>query len=157
MRVGTRATPLEVSGTTEDHPHACGDKLFAKLVIAPLGGSSPCVWGQEPICIIIPSSFRIIPMRVGTSCPHVRACCARRDHPHACGDKTYPTPTFTTSEGSSPCVWGQDCGIISVSFVLRIIPMRVGTRLRVAGCHCRSWDHPHACGDKVPFPLHQVI
>ena len=24
----------------------------------------------------------------------------------------------------------------------------MGTRLRVAGCHCRSWDHPHAYGDK---------
>ena len=27
--------------------------------------------------------------------------------------------------------------------------MRVGTSLHTACCRCRSWDHPHACGDKT--------
>ena len=87
MRVGTRSAWDNAMWINKDHPHACGDK-FAKTSHqqTPLG-SSPCVWGQAHKRLKKPVGLRIIPMRVGTSCPCVRACCARQDHPHACGDK----------------------------------------------------------------------
>ena len=53
MRVGTSLQVLKYALRTEDHPHACGDKFPANEVIAPAGGSSPCVWGQEKIVILL--------------------------------------------------------------------------------------------------------
>ena len=50
--------------------------------------------------------------------------------------------------GSSPRVWGQARIPSDGKQSIRIIPTRVGTSLHTACCHCRSGDHPHACGDK---------
>ena len=45
-------------------------------------------------------------------------------------------------------MWGQVFYALVVSFFCRIIPTRVGTRLRKAFSRTLQWDHPHACGDK---------
>ena len=45
-------------------------------------------------------------------------------------------------------MWGQDVIIALISFVLRIIPTRVGTSLETNAEYCTAEDHPHACGDK---------
>ena len=50
----------------EDHPHACGDKLYNAFSLHLYIGSSPCVWGQVTVRSVAFSSDRIIPMRVGT-------------------------------------------------------------------------------------------
>ena len=51
--------------------------------------------------------------------------------------------------GSSPRVWGQAGTVKDEGTITGIIPTRVGTR----SCHrkqaVKSWDHPHACGDKT--------
>ena len=66
-RVGTSLTWLGSDDVSEDHPHACGDKLKINFYSAWNTGSSPRVWGQARL------SFRnycwcgIIPTRVGTS------------------------------------------------------------------------------------------
>ena len=66
-RVGTRRKHSAKYPSSQDHPHACGDKirLLAKHFL-PLG-SSPRVWGQ-----VVLSAKNTSPIR---------------DHPHACGDK----------------------------------------------------------------------
>ena len=92
---------------TTDHPHACGDKMTFLSCRKHFKGSSPCVWGQDLTALISQCVLRIIPMRVGTSCPCVRACCARQDHPHACGDKFCAFDVTAMYPGSSPRVWGQ--------------------------------------------------
>ena len=67
MRVGTRSSIDHLHRRVKDHPHACGDKLFAlKSSILPMG-SSPCVWGQVLTSVKTCTIIRIIPMRVGTS------------------------------------------------------------------------------------------
>ena len=70
---------------------------------------------------------RIIPTRMGTSCPCVRAGCARRDHPHAYGDKHAEVNQKFGSKGSSPRVWGQAVRQAQSCHMNRIIPTRMGT------------------------------
>ena len=77
----------------------------------------------------------------------------RRDHPHACGDKTAIPIRTGTSVGSSPRVWRQVHCAFSYNSSQRIIPTRVRTRLYHRTFNLSIGDHPHACGDK----LHRLI
>ena len=90
-------------------------------------------------------------MRVGTSNPLLRAPQDAWDHPHACGDKTHPEMRAEVARGSSPCVWGQDCDILTKDGATGIIPMRVGTRYNFNPILIDAEDHPHACGDKYKY------
>ena len=91
---------------------------------------------------------RIIPTRVGTRITPTLAYGSMMHHPHACGDKTgRKTPGEALTE-SSPRVWGQACIIYTVCACVRIIPTRVGTRLKRTGKLRHKINHPHACGDK---------
>ena len=67
MRVGTRKINQRLADVAGDHPHACGDKNDKTEVLIGIDGSSPCVWGQEGVAILMQICDRIIPMRVGTS------------------------------------------------------------------------------------------
>ena len=67
MRVGTSACNRLRTYPTMDHPHACGDKISFLFLDTSGLGSSPCVWGQEPLYFLFLFLSRIIPMRVGTS------------------------------------------------------------------------------------------
>ena len=87
-------------------------------------------------------------MRVGTrkNASHERF--GHWDHPHACGDKPRLAVWQADTLGSSPCVWGQVNGNGFPDTLIRIIPMRVGTRAVPLRERLPAWDHPHACGDK---------
>ena len=45
-RVGTSLKEKSTNNLSQDHPHACGDKLEILSVLLSLIGSSPRVWGQ---------------------------------------------------------------------------------------------------------------
>ena len=93
---------------------------------------------------------RIIPTRVGTSKRDSPQKSRRKDHPHACGDKSGQFICGRCVKGSSPRVWGQvDCKSHTCGRVW-IIPTRVGTRRYVQPTPANPEDHPHACGDKIP-------
>ena len=87
-------------------------------------------------------------MRVGTRRERKRQFFSVRDHPHACGDKSYLYSLSLPLQGSSPCVWGQVNNETSLITYSRIIPMRVGTRNCLLVILLIIQDHPHACGDK---------
>ena len=67
-------------------------------------------------------------MRVGTSISVLKTDAPYMDHPHACGDKGKAKMTEFKVGGSSPCVWGQVQGHVTIQTFRGIIPMRVGTR-----------------------------
>ena len=129
-RVGTSFCSARNNGRSEDHPHACGDKFEFRLDDRRTLGSSPRVWGQARRPALPRPQRGIIPTRVGT-----RSALRTRDrqvgdHPHACGDKTSRAAFPVGYSGSSPRVWGQ-AGITRTSLApARIIPTRVGTRLK---------------------------
>ena len=66
-RVGTSRRLKNCHFYSKDHPHACGDKLPSRIACVTLPGSSPRVWGQALITLLLYRGFRIIPTRVGTS------------------------------------------------------------------------------------------
>ena len=88
MRVGTSFRCNGFQIVNQDHPHACGDKMFIRNMTEISPGSSPCVWGQDKSEVSKLNEARIIPMRVGTSCWWEVLANVGKDHPHACGDKT---------------------------------------------------------------------
>ena len=86
-RVGTSINDSLRRRDFWDHPHACGDKFDYLEICTDKRGSSPRVWGQVFIALVMEFFLRIIPTRVGTSNMCLIATVGR-DHPHACGDKT---------------------------------------------------------------------
>ena len=70
-RVGTSDITSCPDVITGDHPHACGDKVAVFLRIVYKQGSSPRVWGQEEVKMLIETEIGIIPTRVGLSLIHI--------------------------------------------------------------------------------------
>ena len=66
-RVGTRYRVCNSGDISEDHPHACGDKIHKILPLVYDDRSSPRVWGQDIKQSLFCFLDRIIPTRVGTS------------------------------------------------------------------------------------------
>ena len=115
------------------------------------------MWGQEAQLTRIEKRLRIIPTRVGTRTVQPLPASAGGDHPHACGDKNPLYNKSVVKEGSSPRVWGQASWNKIFEEFPRIIPTRVGTRIKNC-CICqRVKDHPHACGDKLSLARPRVI
>ena len=106
------------------------------------------MWGQASANIDSLRNCGIIPMRVGTSFAFRTLPDSQGDHPHACGDKAVTQLYRSKDRGSSPCVWGQGAAGAAQRAVIRIIPMRVGTRTLGIFDSPHFGDHPHACGDK---------
>ena len=107
------------------------------------------MWGQGTASSPTMGGVRIIPTRVGTRDEIGTILNSREDHPHACGDKSDDILYTVLILGSSPRVWGQGTLFPSQIWSVRIIPTRVGTRLRPCAYLLLTWDHPHACGDKL--------
>ena len=70
-------------------------------------------------------------MRVGTRYSPDAFSRLVEDHPHACGDKLKGKGKIPNKKGSSPCVWGQANLDTVTHQTTRIIPMRVGTRVKL--------------------------
>ena len=65
--MGTSDDVINNHKDTEDHPHACGDKISNPNKTGNVKGSSPRVWGQEYRKKSALEILGIIPTRVGTS------------------------------------------------------------------------------------------
>ena len=85
--MGTRSFFVAFSQSTQDHPHAYGDKTGAASCLFANGGSSPRVWGQEITYGNDGNDIRIIPTRMGTRKEKQSGGVNEKDHPHAYGDK----------------------------------------------------------------------
>ena len=150
--MGTRLNAIRNSASQKDHPNACGDKWYRDFKFPFARGSSPRVWGQATATEVSTNLSGIIPTRVGTSDEELMNELKKRDHPHACGDKSSITALVASSMGSSPRVWGQATerlfcrllegssprvwGQADITDCLHshsgIIPTRVGTRAHAA-------------------------
>ena len=129
-RMGTSIGAKDEFISAEDHPHAYGDKFFGDYTMATYVGSSPRVWGQADFSGFLQCSAGIIPTRMGTSFLPIFCDCIRQDHPHAYGDKSFLISRAQYFPGSSPRVWGQELNVCKNSDIRRIIPTRMGTRVK---------------------------
>ena len=141
-------TATQKTGCQEDHPHAYGDKLVPSYCLVRFLGSSPRVWGQAIFNTDRQTAKGIIPTRMGTRHLIFYHAFPLWDHPHAYGDKaTFRFYIYTLCQ-SSPRVWGQGGKDVDSDICFRIIPTRMGTRLRNPVYAGKIRDHPHAYGDK---------
>ena len=106
-RVGTRFFLSVCIIPQEDHPHACGDKRSVFSCKVSVFKSSPRVWGQAYQAPRKHWYNRIIPTRVGTRYTVLPVTVSVKDHPHAYGDKNYFDNNSSSTNKSSPSVWGQ--------------------------------------------------
>ncbi len=74
-----------------------------------------------------------------------------RDHPRACGEKGNPTDYQTLVMGSPPRVRGKVLSATGHPVLPRITPARAGKRGNCLESSCKAWDHPRACGEKIPM------
>ena len=129
-RMGTSRKYAKNHKQQKDHPHAYGDKVMILLLTVLALGSSPRVWGQEAPLLVCNDNIRIIPTRMGTSLLFCVEVFNLEDHPHAYGDKVFQVFLSSPKEGSSPRVWGQVQVRCTDMGHLRIIPTRMGTRIK---------------------------
>ena len=71
-----------------------------------------------------------------------------RDHPRACGEKTFKTYELDVSRGSPPRMRGKVMFAILGSVIPRITPAYAGKRHSVFGYGRNTRDHPRVCGEK---------
>ncbi len=114
-----------------------------------MSGSSPRVWGTDPLHQSDCYPDRFIPTRVGNGRLPQRRRTGPAVHPHACGERMAYAFESLTDHGSSPRVWGTVSPLLVDAVRVRFIPTRVGN-----GCHsARPWllhtVHPHACGERT--------
>ena len=147
-RVGTSDVRIKQCRLSQDHPHACGDKVITSGIFAIYAGSSPRVWGQGAAVGHGVGRCGIIPTRVGTRIAVENPYFQSGNHPHACGDKDRLRQDGRKRVGSSPRVWGQVHFFVPLRPVDGIIPTRVGTSFPTVAVSPSQTDHPHACGDK---------
>ena len=155
-RFQTRFIPTHVGNTLEDagysmilsvHPHACGEHRIRSRSLDHDDGSSPRMWGT----LTNPSSTvdrdRFIPTHVGNTSGGGWANRPSTVHPHACGEHLTDSISASTSNGSSPRMWGtlvEECGEV---LFLRFIPTHVGNTSTMNDAADGSTVHPHACGE----------
>ena len=84
--VGNSSEPLKRSVAVAVHPHACGELASPGLIMQPVTGSSPRLWGtlylRRQSCL----QLRFIPTLVGNSYTAANETISIAVHPHACGE-----------------------------------------------------------------------
>ncbi len=146
-RVGNTAMFFTLSNAAPVHPHACGEYSTVLMLFQFFHGSSPRVWGIPHRDRVSTARVRFIPTRVGNTATTVAEVQAITVHPHACGEYDNNSPTYSSSSGSSPRVWGIPRFGQSQTFRCRFIPTRVGNTTGDKAPGKALSVHPHACGE----------
>ena len=107
----TAATRLAV------HPHACGEHDLALPIDSRKSGSSPRMWGTPTESVLPPDASRFIPTHVGNTPTLPIAAWIHSVHPHACGEHGGTMKNTKRCIGSSPRMWGTQCGRQGCNYV----------------------------------------
>ena len=153
MRVGNGTETAGREYITPVHPHARGERAYARDVAGKLIGSSPRAWGTENLRGRGSGLRRFIPTRVGNG--HFSSCLRRRYsvHPHARGERTRADRQKEVHDGSSPRAWGTERQRHKGLDPRRFIPTRVGNGELRRGSPWSKTVHPHARGERDERPL----
>ena len=152
-RVGKTQRDQCTRNRTSEHPHACGENVIARFTAFKAAGTSPRVWGKHRGVRASGPRVRNIPTRVGKTALYASLAVLYSEHPHACGENATPTTARTSTDGTSPRVWGKRLSFGSGFGGYRNIPTRVGKTLSTAGQSCALPEHPHACGENCARSL----
>ena len=132
----------------EDHPRVCGEKLTNPTDCPRQAGSPPRMRGKVDEYIHDKLWLGITPAHAGKSSLSMWSVCCCRDHPRACGEKTFLSWWKSDRLGSPPRMRGKGLYAYVYDGNHRITPAHAGKRC-VRPVHRRGrWDHPRACGEK---------
>ena len=110
----------------KDHPRICGEKLFRKCPIFPIGGSPPHMRGKASFDDSRSSMIRITPAHAGKRSNLCLCSSSIKDHPRTCGEKEQDDDGLWQITGSPPHMRGKVHDYTpSISF-LRIPPAHAG-------------------------------
>ena len=68
------------------HPHVCGEISISRLRLGMLAGTSPRLWGDSALMVLINACGRYIPTSVGRLFSSTIASILNSVHPHVCGE-----------------------------------------------------------------------
>jgi len=108
------------------HPHACGEHFFDYELFRNCYGSSPRMWGTQPLRDIEREINRFIPTHVGNTSLRPKRVSILPVHPHACGEHSIESRSNPVAVGSSPRMWGTQGRKPSTEHTARFIPTHVG-------------------------------
>ena len=91
---------------------------------------------------------RITPAHAGKSLSDPRPSRSCRDHPRACGEKTYSAENVSFNQGSPPRMRGKVACKVKPVCYKGITPAHAGKRTTPISRVWSVWDHPRACGEK---------
>ncbi len=111
------------------HPHACGERRGHDNNVHDKTGSSPRLWGTEPLKAEQLLDMRFIPTPVGNGTDSGQTSTPTPVHPHACGERTVRMTYAAELDGSSPRLWGTAADMPTCSAYARFIPTPVGNGL----------------------------
>ena len=131
-----------------DHPRACGEKFDELTHFSRKQGSPPRVRGKGFPCSCRLLQEGITPARAGKSCTPSAVLVSGRDHPRACGEKSFSHSARRVGSGSPPRVRGKASERLTTANYDRITPARAGKRYSLRPLNSACWDHPRACGEK---------
>ena len=96
---------------------------------------------------------RITPAHAGKRAPGRKPKTPWRDHPRACGEKSFQLQCHVREEGSPPRMRGEGLNIIRILVCRRITPAHAGRRQYAELANNKGEDHPRACGEKLSTAL----
>ena len=138
---------------TEDHPRACGEKLFGLWSMAIILGSPPRMRGKEAKSNVCGSQTGITPAHAGKSFDPCKYFRDAKDHPRACGEKPHSLNFPSKPIGSPPRMRGKVAAVATMVSAGRITPAHAGKSSLLAFSESISLDHPRACGEKTSFAM----
>ncbi len=145
--MGNTNTILSVGSPYPVHPHGCGEHHCRNHRGQQNTGSSPQVWGTQPLMLWPRARHRFIPTGVGNTFFFTKLWWYRAVHPHRCGEHVVVVLLVVCVDGSSPQVWGTLLYLLLHLFSSRFIPTGVGnTRIKMVP-GAVSAVHPHRCGE----------
>ena len=127
---GKSRAELKFEPVTRDHPRACGEKLTDAISVAGKAGSPPRMRGKDIRAEGSSYQSRITPAHAGKRPSTTIRFSRRRDHPRACGEKTFSKPLEAPVKGSPPRMRGKAVPFVFVPAMHGITPAHAGKRLK---------------------------
>ena len=128
-RAGKSTGNRENAPYGRDHPRACGEKFFIRLLCSIVQGSPPRVRGKVSVRFTWKRDTGITPARAGKRRTTLRPRATTRDHPRACGEKEFGQMKPRLRMGSPPRVRGKAAVQGCIESSDGITPARAGKRL----------------------------
>ena len=130
---GKRLCDRAAPGGHWDHPRACGEKGSGDHWRNRHWGSPPRMRGKEVASNQYGGQSGITPAHAGKRLLRSTRLKCNRDHPRACGEKTFQHPRWRFHSGSPPRMRGKVFGDSSIGKAAGITPAHAGKSSPSAG------------------------